>query len=122
VDELIAALKRARPYVADLPIVGDADLEIIDDVLSRALASPGDGSSADADTHRSAGWPVLADRERLAFLIRCSIGECIIGPSHAFHAAEFIISEGREEDPPAASVSPGMETLQASECTKEGDQ
>jgi len=54
-----------------------------------------------------AGWPVLADRERLAFLIRCSIGECIIGPSQAYNAADFIISEGRDEPADGCSSNEG---------------
>lgn len=38
--DLVAALMRARRYVADLPIVGDADLAIIDEALAKAGFGP----------------------------------------------------------------------------------
>ena len=34
--DLLEALKRARRYVADLPIVGDADLAVIDAAIRKA--------------------------------------------------------------------------------------
>ena len=43
--DLLAALKVARRYVADLPIVGDADLAIVDAAILRAT-TPGKPSSA----------------------------------------------------------------------------
>jgi len=76
--------------------------------LYAAPASVSTGSRPqEAVPTEQAGWPVLADRERLAFLIRCSIGECIIGPSHAYHAADFIISEGREQPADGCSSNEG---------------
>jgi hypothetical protein len=56
-----------------------------------------------------AGWPVLADRERLAFLIRASLGEYIIGQSQAYSAADFIISEGREQPADGCSSNEGAD-------------
>jgi hypothetical protein len=41
--ELLEAVKRARRYVADLPIVGDADLAVIDAAISKATATRNSG-------------------------------------------------------------------------------
>jgi len=116
----------------------------------RALASPvrDDGSSADADTHRAAEGAVLADLTRAsAALVKChdifmrAQGGASGNQADAYNIVaskwtEWAQMRGALEpamlrmmevrSPPASSVSPGMETLQASECAKtkhgEGDQ
>lgn len=101
----------------------------------RALASPvsGDGSSADADTHRAAvppvvGWQTVA-REALECIAAAKQTSMKTPNTYAggfdagCHWASGVAERALAKLPqPAASFSPGMETLQASECTKEGDQ
>lgn len=116
----------------------------------RALASPvsGDGSSADADTHRGADGSVLADKtfvlsaglskkeggqlftSIMQGLRRCaSLDEAtgsfiatIRAERPGFSIDEILSMEIEGLPPPAASRSPGMETLKASECTKHGEE
>ena len=110
---------------------------------ARALASPvsGDGSSADADTHPApvppvVGWqdistaprqePVIVGHERLLGWRRMAI--CNALGEWSYYDRPWLQQDPLDEAPthwmawpdapPTASVSPGMETLQASECTK----
>ena len=100
---------------------------LIADRKDRALASP--GSSADADTHRAAEGAILVLREPTTELYAEFAN--IDGPwcrgqmdcDDVWRALLDAQAEATARDlaQPAASRSPGMETLQASECTKHGE-
>lgn len=113
------------------------------DAILRALASPvsGDGSSL-RDTHRAAEGAVVAVPDPACHLTGWSAKKIdgkwrvgMAGNLDTVHDARLTVHQHEELDgeahriadwiaatyTDAASRSPGMETLQASECTKHGE-